>query len=320
VVADLIGAPWPERPASTWPAEGAARAEAELTALYDTEVDRLVAFLCGSDRSVRFQDAEELAVAALLVAREHWALVRAQGNPSAFVFSVAQRRLTTFRRVRAANGEAALPSRRTPLATAGDLASALRLEATLERLSYRQRQIVLLRELLGFGATETATILDLTEEKIVDEVGDGTGVLSHHPEGRRASGVSAAVRAEEFAALGRSLRRGPRRRALARRRFVSALREAEGRPSAVEIEAGEPPPPGSPSGLAGRAGPPDGVVVDLRPPAGLPRRTAGSGVSDELPPAPVDPGVAVMLRTSAVHGCERDPAFLRRVLAGLRRL
>ncbi|HEY6797176.1 MAG TPA: sigma factor-like helix-turn-helix DNA-binding protein, partial [Kineosporiaceae bacterium] len=250
MVADLIGAPRQGSPDAGWPPTGAPRVAAELMALYDAEVDRLVAFLCGSDRSLRFQDGEEYVADAVLVARGHWALVRAQGNPSAFVFSVAQRRLTAMRRSRGESGDGAPPSRRAPQASPEDLVRAMRLEASLQRLSFRQRQIVLLRELLGFGATETAAILDLTEEKIADEVGDGLGGISRDPLGRRAAGASAAVRAEEFAALGRALRRGPRRRALARRRFLVALQEALARSAAVE--PGERPP----ASAAGPAGAP----------------------------------------------------------------
>jgi DNA-directed RNA polymerase specialized sigma24 family protein len=323
---------------------GTARAEAELTALYDAEVDRLVAFICGSDRTIRFPEAEELACDAVLVARDHWALVRAQGHPAAFVFSVAQRRLIGLRRMRAARGDDLVPRPPAPHASTEDLARTVRLEGALSRLSYRQRQIVLLRELLGFGVTETATILDLTDEKVISEVGDGMALGAGRPGGRRADSASAALRAEEFAALGRALRRGPRRRALARRRFVTALQEATAqqeagapgeagaRPEPFAVAAPEERPPLSPV-------PVEPVVSSLftpapftpAPPSGrplpgaglppvLPRRTAGSGVPQDLPDAPVDTGVAVVLRTSAGYGLERDPAFLRRVLAGLRKL
>jgi hypothetical protein len=68
------------------------------------------------------------------------------------------------------------------------------------------------------------------------------------------------------------------------------------------------------------SGVPAGPDADLGPPEVLPRRTGGSGLADGVTQAPADAGGAVVLRTSVSHGSERDPAFLRRVLAGLRRL
>jgi RNA polymerase sigma factor (sigma-70 family) len=288
--------------------------DADLLALYDAEMDRLVSFLRGSDRTIRFQDAEELACDALMVAREHWTRLRGQGDPVAFVFTVAQRRLTTFRRARPRDGDDVVSGHRAPHSSAQDVARAARLEAALERLSYRQRQIVLLRELLGFSVAQTATILDLTDEKVLREVGEDAAGSAVRPTGRRVAWTSAAARAEEFAALGRALRRGPRRRALARRRFVAVLQQIEARPEAIEY-------PTSLVDRTGSSGQDDSErVVDLRTAIRLPRRVAGHSLHQQIVPARVDPAAAAVIRSSAASGCERDPAFLRRVLAGLRRL
>jgi RNA polymerase sigma factor (sigma-70 family) len=139
-------------------------ADAELAALYDQEAGRLVAYLVSTDAALGWQDAEDLAQEAFLVTRARWPLVRCYKSPAAFVFRTAH--LLKKNHHRLSHRRAADPFARLEElmpASAADVEAAMDLHGALDLLPERQRQVVLLRELVGFSVRETAAILGLSE-------------------------------------------------------------------------------------------------------------------------------------------------------------
>jgi RNA polymerase sigma factor (sigma-70 family) len=138
--------------------------DAEFAALYDREAGRLVAYLVSTDGALGWQDAEDLAQEAFLVTRGRWSLVRCYDSPAAFLFRTAHLLKKNHHRMshrRAADPFTALEELRP--ASAADLEAAMDLHGALDLLPERQRQVVLLRELVGFSVRETAAILGLSE-------------------------------------------------------------------------------------------------------------------------------------------------------------
>jgi RNA polymerase sigma factor (sigma-70 family) len=139
-------------------------ADAELAALYDQEAGRLVAYLVSTDAALGWQDAEDLAQETFLVTRARWPLVRCYKSPAAFVFRTAH--LLKKNHHRLSHRRAADPFARLEElmpASAADVEAAMDLHGALDLLPERQRQVVLLRELVGFSVRETAAILGLSE-------------------------------------------------------------------------------------------------------------------------------------------------------------
>jgi len=110
--------------------------------------------------------AEDLAQEALIRACDRWAVVRELDSPVGWTFRVGVnlgrshfRRRAAERRACARQGRAADAAvHRDP-----DVADRLGLQEALAALTWRQRQVVVLRFFLGLPAGEVATVLSTTE-------------------------------------------------------------------------------------------------------------------------------------------------------------
>jgi RNA polymerase sigma factor (sigma-70 family) len=138
--------------------------DAEVAALYEREAGRLVAYLVSVDGDLGWQDAEDLAQEAFLVTRARWSLVRCYETPAAFLFRAAHLLRRNHQRTcrRRAVGPFTERDYLRP-ASEADLEAAMDLHDALDLLPERQRQVVLLRELVGFSVRETAVILGVSE-------------------------------------------------------------------------------------------------------------------------------------------------------------
>jgi RNA polymerase sigma factor (sigma-70 family) len=146
----------------------------EVTALFDREAGRLVAYLVGVDRGLGWQDAEDLAQEAFLVTRMSWSRVRCYESPVAFVVATANvLRKNHHRRARRHVTDPLIEAAHLALIDGTDREAALDLRDALNGLPERQRQVLLLRDLLGFSVRDTATALNVSEGTIKSTRSDG---------------------------------------------------------------------------------------------------------------------------------------------------
>ena len=308
-----------------------ARYDAEVTELYEAQIDRLVTFMCGCDRTLRFQDAEDVVKGALLTARGNWAEIRVMHDPAVVAFAAAHQWMAGQQRDALSRRDILTDNSASPASTE-DRAIAVRLLDALDRLDPLQRQDALLRHLLQFDARDASMILGLPSAAQIETL-DAANL--------------GAVSPEDFAALGRALQRGQRRSALSQRRFVEALAaSAEHRETQHEAPPAMPQSPTSPdvgqdpqavvaSTATGRKAyssllltPEQTSIIEL-----CTGTTPAAEIAARLP---VPPDVALQIITEMVGSGlleirrvapaapatanERDPTFLRRVLTNLNRI
>lgn len=150
----------------------------ELVAFYRAEHPRLVRALSllAEDLGV----AEELAQEALLRAGARWAHVRRFDRPGAWTRRVALnlarsrwRRHQAERRAVARHGPPAATSE-------PDLALHLSVHEALAKLPVRQREVLVLRHLLGLSVAETALELRASEASVKAHTRRGAAALRAH--------------------------------------------------------------------------------------------------------------------------------------------
>ena len=138
--------------------------DAELSALYREIYLRLARYLasCESDQTL----VEEVITDAFLVAWRDWHTVRGYDNPEAYVFKVAttlwrsrRKRRETQRRELAAD----VPDQIGAPDPAQTVTVDMHLHDLLSVLSNRQRQVLLLEYVYGFGISAIADVLRVSE-------------------------------------------------------------------------------------------------------------------------------------------------------------
>lgn len=112
--------------------------------------------------------AEELAQEALIRVCQRWSTVRVMGSPIGWAFHVGRnvgrsrlRRVVIGRRARARAGAAADGVHVDP-----DTADRLAVQAALRKLSPAQRDVVVLRSLVGLSTAETALTLGVSPDAV----------------------------------------------------------------------------------------------------------------------------------------------------------
>ena len=149
----------------------------EIVKLFDQEAGRLYGYLCSLGAS-RW-DADDLVQEAFLVTRRQWPRVRDFDLPRTYLYKVAS---YTYWRLR--------KKRRRELLTA-DLPDAARevgddaftvveIRDTLAVLPLGQRQVLLLREFLGFTTCETGEILGIADGTVKSQLYDAKRRFAAH--------------------------------------------------------------------------------------------------------------------------------------------
>lgn len=160
---EMVAEPLPE-PSSSGAARGSeARLYAdELTALFDQHFVHLVIFLRAMDRTLDLPDAEDVAQDAFAITHRRWSEVRGYDNPAGFLFETAHRCSKNHRRSRQRKQTASLDENHDQPGHPDDLELRIDLRDCLGRLPARQREVFLLREVIGFDVNETARILRIS--------------------------------------------------------------------------------------------------------------------------------------------------------------
>jgi RNA polymerase sigma factor (sigma-70 family) len=163
-----------------------ARADAEVTALFDRYAERLLRHLLVMENGLVLADAEDLVQEAFLVTRRRWSGVRGYTHPAGFLFQTAFQLRNNQRRAQQRRPTEPLTERETwqPV-PASDLAAAIDLWNALGQLSERQRQVVLLRHLSRFSVQETAQILGVAPGTVTSTTSDALQALRRLLNGAR---------------------------------------------------------------------------------------------------------------------------------------
>lgn len=123
------------------------------------------------------QVGREAAVEALSWAWEHWDRLRPMDNPSGYLYRVGQTRARRLRPMRPLR-----PHRDVDGATVDEVVVEPGLDAALDSLSLRQRQVVVLAH--GYGCThrEIGSLLGLSSSTVQNHAERGLAKLRHRLE------------------------------------------------------------------------------------------------------------------------------------------
>jgi len=210
----------------------------DLAALHAREADRLLAFLCSSDRGLGLADAEAVCQQAFSEVRASWPSHAPYSRPEVYVFAAAQRIVSG--RPRPASGGDALTESAPDYWDRADVARLTVLQDSLDRLSPVPRRAVILREMCGFSPVEVAEIIGLPEPAVESARGDALRTLVPMIEAGTSNGQArrGPLSPEDFGALGRVLQHTDPRRIEERQRFAMSLAQAPAMTQAPSFGAG----------------------------------------------------------------------------------
>lgn len=210
------------------PYEHTRTVHADAADLHAREVESLVAFLCGSDRTAGVHEAERVAEQAFLEVAVAWPDTGIFSGPEVYLFACAQRIASTRSQGgRPTNGDA-FSEAASALWDPADLARLTVLQDNLDGLLPLARHTVLLREMCGFSAAQTAEVTGVAPPAVDRARTDAVRLLGLAIE---SSAVGAASRRgplsqDDFLALRRVLGRGDGDRLVARRELAGRLARA----------------------------------------------------------------------------------------------
>lgn len=255
--------------------------------LHAREVESLVAFLCGSDRSAGVREAERVAEQAFLEVAAAWPDTGIFSSPEVYLFACAHRITTTRPHDgRLPHGDA-FSEAASALWDPADLARLTVLQDNLDGLLPLARHAVLLREMCEFSPTQTAEVTGLAPSAVDRARTDALRLLGLAID---SSTVGVASRRgplsqDDFLALRRVLGRGDGDRLVARRELAGRLARAwqpgppAGPPPAPALPTFEPE-PFRPEPF----GPPQAGYRPPAPPDRSPSWSQGPSSPDPAPP------------------------------------
>ncbi len=137
--------------------------------LYDRYVDKIYKYVYF--KSARSEDAEDLTALIFLKAWEAISHYRWEGYPfSAWLYRIAHNQIIDYYRTYLPTYSLDLARRQEtgsdPVEAAERSLTATRVQAALRHLSENQRQVIVLRFLLGYSTEEVASIMDKSPDAI----------------------------------------------------------------------------------------------------------------------------------------------------------
>jgi DNA-directed RNA polymerase specialized sigma24 family protein len=225
------------------PERGPQASAGDLVALHEREADRLLAYLCSSDRGLGLADAEAVCQQAFQEVRASWPSTGPYSRAEVFLFAAAQR-VAAGRPLSSSGGGDPLTDSAPEYWDRADVARLTVLQNSLDRLPLVPRQAVVLREMVGFGPSEVSEIIGLTEAAVESARGDALRTLVPMIDSGTSVGQArrGPLSPEDFAALGRVLQHTDSRLLDDRRRFALALAQPSAKAPAPFVSS-QPPVP-----------------------------------------------------------------------------